>query len=344
MILERVLNVVVIASWAFLLLFVIRFIITSFAQYGLWGGFKNLFRRRAFYFLLAFGLIISIINTSLVFVEPKEVGVVVSLTSPNGYRTRPLRSGLHWIIPLAEEVHTYPIYWQTYTMSAKPTEGTNKGDDSITARTSDGQEVIIDCSIIFQIDPEEAPRLYVEWQERYINDFVRPLMRGYVRTLVSQYKVDEVNSSKRMDLENDLNENLKKELEDKGFVMDRFILRNITFSKQYADSVEKKQVAMQDTIQKQYLAEQTAVLAKGDANKTVKLAEAEATAIAVLGKSLAENPGVIQLRYVDKLSPGIQVMLVPNDNPYILPLPEMQRSTPTPTATPTATFTATPGP
>ena len=38
------------------------------------------------------------------------------------------------IIPLAEEVHTYPIFWQTYTMSAKPNEGAQKGDDSIAAR------------------------------------------------------------------------------------------------------------------------------------------------------------------------------------------------------------------
>ena len=28
-------------------------------------------------------------------------------------------------------------------------------------------------------------------------------------------------------------------------------------------------------------------------------------------------------RYIDKLAPGIRVMLVPNDNPYLLPLPDL---------------------
>ena len=38
---------------------------------------------------------------------------------------------------------------------------------------------------------------------------------------------------------------------------------------------------------------------------------------------LAKNPQLLNYRYIEKLAPGIQVMLVPNDNPYILPLPEV---------------------
>ena len=38
---------------------------------------------------------------------------------------------------------------------------------------------------------------------------------------------------------------------------------------------------------------------------------------------MAANPQLLNYRYIEKLAPGIQVMLVPNDNPYILPLPEL---------------------
>jgi regulator of protease activity HflC (stomatin/prohibitin superfamily) len=342
MILERVLNVLVILSWALFILFLLRFLIYSILTDGVWIALKKLFKLRTVYILLIIATSITILNSSVVFIQPQEVGVVVSLPSPNGYRTRPLRSGLHWIVPLAEEVHTYPISWRTYTMSAKPSEGAQKGDDSITARTSDGQEVIIDCTIIFQINPEEAPRIYIEWQDRYIEDLIRPLMRGLIRTLVSQYKVDEVNSSKRMDLEDDLSNQLRKILDTKGFVMDRFLLRNITFSKEYAASVERKQVAMQDAIEKKYKAEQIQKLAAGEAGKTIILAQAEATAVSVVGQALANNPGVITLRYVDKIAPGIQVMLVPNNAPYILPLPEMK--TPVPASVPTLEPASSEGP
>lgn len=340
MILERVLNVIVITCWLIFFAFILRFLIATTLNQGFLAALKGLLKKRILYTLLVIAAGISLLNSSLVFVEPQEVGVVISLFAPNGYRTRPLRSGLHWIVPLAEEVHTFPIYWQTYTMAAKPNEGAVKGDDSIAARTSDGQEVIIDCSIIFQINPEEAPRIYVEWQERYIDDLVRPLIRGLMRSYVSQYKVDEVNSSKRTDLENDLSTELKADLSGKGFVMDRFLLRNITFSKEYAAAVESKQVAQQEVISKQYQAEQIQKLAAGEAQKTLINARAEAQAITLLGEALAKNPNVITLRYVDKLSPNIKVMLVPNANPYILPMDTLLNSVPNDVITPTSTVQA----
>ena len=343
MILERVLSVIVVTSWILFILYIIRLLVYTSLTDGFNAALVKLFRAGTLYLLLATAAAISMLNSSLVFIQPEEVGVVVSLTSANGFRPRPLRSGVHWIIPLAEEVHTFPVAWQTYTMSSKPNEGAKTGDDSIVARTSDGQEVTIDCTIIFQLDPEEAPRIYVEWQDRYITDLIRPTIRGLVRTYVSQYKVDEVNSSKRLDLEKDLTNELKTLLGDRGFNMDAFLLRNISFSKDYAAAVERKQVALQDSVKKQYEAEQIEKLAQGEAARVRMLAQAEADALDLLGEALARNPDVITLRYVDKLSPNIQVMLVPNNNPFFLSLPGLSTAVPS-TGSPSATPSPTPNP
>ena len=75
--------------------------------------------RYALYFIAALSL--SLIKASLVFVLPQEVGVVVSIVSPGGVRERPLRGGVRWVVPLAERVVRYPLYWQSYEMSASPT-------------------------------------------------------------------------------------------------------------------------------------------------------------------------------------------------------------------------------
>lgn len=352
MILERVISIIVIGSWLLLFAFIIRMMIFWTITENLGAAFAKLFRGRTIYLLLLIAVAISLLNSSLVFVEPEKVGVVISLTSSNGYRPRPLRSGLHWIVPLAEEVHTYPIGWQTYTMSAKPNEGAKTGDDSIAARTSDGQQVTIDCTIIFQVNPEEAPRIYVEWQDRYLADLIRPTIRGLVRSFVSQYKVDEVNSSKRMDLENDLTNELKTTLGERGFTMDAFLLRNISFSTDYSVAVEQKQVALQDAIRKQYEADQIQKLAQGEAARVRTMAQAEADALDLLGKALANNPDVITLRYIDKLSPNVQVMMLPANSPFIFSLPSLTSPTPgatvlpepsaTPALVPTVESTPTP--
>ncbi|MBU0495493.1 MAG: prohibitin family protein [Chloroflexi bacterium] len=316
---------------------------------GVAAGIKALFSLRVLLFLLL-AVCISLLSTSLVFIEPQEVGVVISVLAPRGVRDQPLRSGLHWIAPLAEQVIVYPIYWQTYTMSGKPLEGEKVGNDSITARTSDGQEVSIDCSVIFRIDYEQVVRIHIDWQERYTQDFIRPLTRGLVRTEVSQYTVNEVNSSKRQDLESTLDRRMREELENMGLVLDAFILRNITFSPEYAAAVEQKQVALEGVTRKQHEAEQIKIQANAEAEATKVKAQAQSEALRLIAAAIAENSDLLTYQYIDKLAPNIKVMLVPNNAPLILPLPELEPATvptgtlPAATGAPTAPPSPTPTP
>lgn len=336
MLLDRTLEIIALITWIVLAVIVVLHFVRITRQGGIVAAFNHLVTRRIA-MLLAVAIALTLLSNALVFIEPQEVGVVVSLVSPQGYRDRPLRSGLRWIVPFLEEVYLYPIYFQTYTMAGKYTEGQNFGRDDIMARTSDGQEVLLDTSVIFRIDAEQVIQIHIDWQDRYVTDFVRPLLRGLVRTKVSQFTVNEVNSSKRLDLERDLAEDVQTALEDKGFIMDRFLLRNITFSPEYAATVEQKQVAEQKTIQKEYEAEQIRRLASGEADRIRTLAEAEAEALRLIAAELAERPDLITFRYVEKLGPGIKVMLVPNNAPYLLPLPALDEGLPGGPITPTLT-------
>ena len=52
-------------------------------------------------------------------------------------------------------------------MSIAPSEGAVQGDDSITARTADGQEIFVDASVIYAIDPAKVVQVHIDWQDRY---------------------------------------------------------------------------------------------------------------------------------------------------------------------------------
>jgi len=377
---DQLLNLLAIIAWIWFVLVVVLIIVRAYQAGGARGAMKSFLSWRIILALLiAVGL--SLLSASLVFIEPQEVGVVVSVISPNGYREAPLRSGLHIIVPLAERVSRYPIYWQTYTMSSEALEGEKVGNDAIAARTSDGQAVYLDSSVIYRIDPNEAVKVHIDLQNRYVKDFIRPVMRGIVRTEVSQFTADEINSSKRKNLEENLGELLREAFTEKGFILDRFLLRNIAFSTQYATAIEQKQVAEQERTQREYQAEQMRKLAEGERDKlkieadgragaiereakaqataAVVKAEADAKALELISKALEANPRLVIYRYIEKLAPGIKVMLVPNDNPFLLPLPDMMteaggelQSTLQPTTTqtipgelaPITTQTATPSP
>jgi len=309
-------------------------------------------------------LLLSVASAGLVFLQPEERGVVISAVAPGGYRQQALDPGLHWIIPFFENVINYPIKKQTYTMSVMPTEGQIVGDDSISARTADGQEIFVDASVIFGIDPAQVVQLHVIWQDRYINDLVRPLARGIIRDVVSQYRVEEVVSTKRAEMTQQISASMSEQLLKNGVIMDNFILRNITFSPEYAASVEQKQIAEQLAQQAKLIVEQrkqeaeqarqqargladsVVIRARGDADARVIQAEAEARGLQLVSDALRNNPDLLTYQYITKLAPGIEVMLVPNNTPYLLPLPSLEPSIPSqvipPTPVPTPAPTTTP--
>lgn len=306
-------------------------------------------------------LLTTTVSAGLVFVQPDERAVVISALAPNGYREQALQPGLRWIIPYFESVVRYPISKQTYTMSIAPLEGMVQGDDSVAARTADGQEIFLDASVIYAIDPQHVVEVHIAWQNRYTNELVRPLTRGVIRDAVSQYGVQAVYSTKRNELTQNIVEQLRKKLADNGLLLTDFVLRNITFSPEYAASVEQKQIAEQQAQQARFVVEQrkqeaeqarqqaqgqadaVVIRAKGDADARLIQAEAEAKALELIAAALEDKPDLLTYQYITKLAPGIQVMLVPNNAPYLLPLPTLQPTTPEATsALPTPPPTQTP--
>lgn len=295
-------------------------------------------------------VILSLVSAGLVFIPPQERGVVITAFAP-GYRDQALEPGLHWVMPFVENVVTYPVSKQTYTMSIAASEGQIQGDDSIAARTADGQEIFIDASVLYAIDPQQVVKVHITWQDRYTNELVRPMARGIIRDVVSQYGVEEVVTTKRFEMAQKISEAMAAKLAENGLLLVDFLLRNITFSPEYSASVEQKQIAEQQAQQAKFVVEQkkqeaeqarqvaqgqadaAVIRAKGEADARLIQAQAEAEALRMIAEALRDNPDLLTYQYINKLAPGVQVMLVPNNTPYILPLPTPAAPVPTPEPT-----------
>ncbi len=290
---------------------------------------------------LVLAVLLNTASAGLIFIQPQDRGVVISAVAPDGYRQELLQPGLRWVIPYAESVKTYSISKSTYTMSIATLEGDIQGDDSIAARTADGQEVYIDASIIYSLDPSDILEVHIVWQDRYLDGLIRPTVRGVIRDAVSQFRVNEVYSTRREELKMQIEEEMIKAMDENGLILSDFVLRNITFTTEYAASIEKKQIAEQLAQEAEYIVEQrkqeaeqarqvaegtrdaAITEAEGRAQSQVIEAKAEAEALQLIADVLSKYPELLNYRYIEKLAPGIQVMLVPNDNPYLLPLPEL---------------------
>lgn len=292
---------------------------------------------------LAIGaVVLTTVSSGLTFINPQERGVVISALDPKGYRSEPLQPGLRWVVPFAESVVKYPVSRQTYTMSIAPGEGVRAGDDSIEARTSDGQKVLVDASVIFNVDPGKVIQVHIDWQDRYANDLIRAVSRGVIRDSVSQYGIEEVYSSKRNELVERITAAMEEKLGKNGLVLDDFVLRNISFSEEYAASVEQKQIAEQQAQQARFVVEQrkqeaeqvrevakgqadaAVTKARGDAEARLIAAEAEAKSLQLIADVLRVNPSLLTYQYISKISPNVEVMLLPSGSPFVFTLPNLQ--------------------
>jgi regulator of protease activity HflC (stomatin/prohibitin superfamily) len=301
--------------------------------------------------LLITALVLTTVGSALVFLQANEYAVVKSPFQPNGYRAETLGPGLHLITPIIESVpnnYIYSIARQTYTMSSTNSEGAVQGDDSIQARTKDGQQIFVDASVIYAADPAQLIKLHISWQNRYEENVVRPVSRAAIRNAVSQFGVEELVSTKRGELELEIRAEIEAKLKANNIIMSDFLLRNIRFSDEYAAAVEQKQIAEQQAQQSKNVIEQkkneaeqarqtaqgqadaaviaskgaaesAVIAAKGAAEARILQAQAEAKANELLSQSL--TPTLLQYQYILKLAPGVQTIFIPSGNQFILPLP-----------------------
>jgi regulator of protease activity HflC (stomatin/prohibitin superfamily) len=151
--------------------------------------------------------------------------------------------------------------------------------------------------------------------------------------------VEEVVSTKRFELVQLITENLRAKVEVNGLILDDFVLRNIAFSSEYAASVEQKQIAEQQAQQAKFVVEQkkqeaeqarevakgladaAVTKAQGEADARLIQAEAEAKALQMIADVIRQNPDILTYQYITKLSPNVQVMLVPSESPFLFTIP-----------------------
>lgn len=193
--------------------------------------------------LLGLGaIIVGLLMTSLVQIEPGEVGVqkLFGKVSNNT-----LQSGLNFKNPLVEVV-PFDIKTQNYTMSGVETEGEVRGDDAIRVLSADGLEVIIDLTVLYRVVPAEAPNILKEIGIDYRNTIVRPICRTKIRDNAVYYEAVALYSSKRDEFQDRIFKGIEVVFKQRGLMLEQLLVRNITLPASVKTTIEGKINAEQE--------------------------------------------------------------------------------------------------
>ncbi|PKL75000.1 MAG: protease [Candidatus Melainabacteria bacterium HGW-Melainabacteria-1] len=212
--------------------------------------------------------------------------------------------GMTFVLPFVQKAVRYDIKTQTYNLGTTDADASSAGasEAAIEARTADGQTVQIELSARFQPKEDEVWKLHQEVGQNYLYKIIVPEIRSVVRTIVAQYNVMDVYSAKRMLIQTQIDDALRKTFDKYYIRLNEVLIRNTRFSEEFQKAIEAKQVALQEAQRMDY------VLQKESQEKKRKIIEAEgdAQSIRIRGQALAANPRLIQYEYVQKLTPGIK--------------------------------------
>lgn len=138
--------------------------------------------------------------------------------------------GLHFKIPFWQKAKVFNAQTIEYTIRKDFNATENKealGDDPIIASTADNINVVVEGTILVRINKDSIVGLWENIGEQFVSKIIRPVSRSRVRTGISDFTFQQLNSSARHDAEARIKQQLDLELAPKGLIVEGVLLSNI---------------------------------------------------------------------------------------------------------------------
>lgn len=156
--------------------------------------------------------------------------------------------------------------------------------ETMAVLSSNGLEISIDVSGWFQPLYVKLPKLHQEKGAEYLDRVVRPALRSATRSVIGRYTPEEIYSSKRDVIQNEIYQETKKIL-DKQFVqLNEVLVRDITLPETLKAAIENKLKQEQESLEYEFKLSK----AQKEAERQLIDAEGKARANRILSASLTD--------------------------------------------------------
>lgn len=178
--------------------------------------------------------------------------------------------------PIIYDIRTRPCNLQTLTGS------------------KDLQMVEVGVRVLHRPNPDRLVWIYQHLGMNYDQRLLPSIMNECAKAVVAQYNASEL-LTKRAQVSANIAEELKARALKFNVILEDIAITHLAFSPEYAKAVEAKQVAQQDAERAKYI-----VLGAQQEKKTIiTKARGEAESAELIGASVRDNPGFMQLRKID---------------------------------------------
>src|SRR5690554_4898369 len=225
-------------------------------------------------------LIIILIAKSSVTIKAGDAGVLYQ-TFGNGVVTDkpPLGEGFHIIAPW-NKVFIYEMRQQELS-------------ERMQVLSSNGLEIKLDASAWYQPVYADVAKLHQEKGERYLERIIMPAIRSAARSVVGRYTPEQLYSSKRDAIQDEIFEETKRILDNQYIQLNEVLVRDVTLPPAIKSAIERKLGQEQESLEYEFRLEK----ATKEAQKVRIEAQGKADANAILSASLTDK--VLQDKGID---------------------------------------------
>lgn len=185
------------------------------------------------------GLILLIILIkSFVTIQSGEAGVLYERFN-NGVNTEEmLDEGFHIVAPW-NKVFVYEVRQQ-------------EAFEKMAVLSSNGLEIALDISLWFKPSASELGLLHKTKGENYLDRIVKPAARSATRSVVGRYTPEQIYSSKRDVIQEEIFEETKKILDKQYVQLNEVLVRDVTLPTTIKEAIERKLRQEQESLEYEF--------------------------------------------------------------------------------------------
>ncbi|WP_369049003.1 prohibitin family protein [Tenacibaculum sp. UWU-22] len=227
--------------------------------------------KRGIFFIVLVVLAIILISKSTKTIKSGQAGVLYRTFGGGVETDKTYGEGFHIVAPW-NEMHIYEVRQQELFEKMK-------------VLSSNGLEIQIDASAWYQPVYKDLGHLHQNVGENYLQRVIQPAIRSAARSVVGRYTPEQLYSSKRDAIQDEIFTETKKILESQYVQLNEVLVRDVTLPSTIKEAIERKLKQEQESLEYEF----RLVTAQKEAQKQIIEAKGKADANKILSASLTDK-------------------------------------------------------
>ena len=183
--------------------------------------------------------------------------------------------------------------------------------------SKEGLTIESEISILYSIDKNKVPFILEDIGLNYESVLIMNVFRSAAADISAQYMAKDMHSGMRSQIENQILERMDESLKQRGFIIERVLMKSIRLPEELSRAIERKLAAEQEAQQMEYVLDRE----RKEAERRKIEAEGTREAQKILAEGLVRE--IIELRSIEAFrelakSPNAKIIITDGKTPYLI--------------------------